>query len=216
MGLDGYWNVDWNCLDCRPHFISSSAFGWSEYAIELGGIVGHPAARLFYVMWRACNLTAFIHSSTGPVVQPFASCHEGPGFNPQEVLMWNCNSPVSIVLLHWWPQRDWSSRPRLRWASFQTVTRTLFWQCDNPTWSHIVLLYRFHACCRSSFLLYNQHSRLLGGSPVESKLTAFIHSSTGPEVHPFASCHEGPGFNPQGGGVLMWNWDSPVSVVTLH
>jgi hypothetical protein len=34
-------------------------------------------------MWRACNLTAFIHSSTGPVIHPFASRHEGPGFNPQ-------------------------------------------------------------------------------------------------------------------------------------
>ncbi len=32
---------------------------------------------------RSCNLTAFIHSSTGPVVPPFASCHEGPGFNFQ-------------------------------------------------------------------------------------------------------------------------------------
>jgi hypothetical protein len=29
------------------------------------------------------HLTAFIHSSTGPVVQPFASRHEEPGFNPQ-------------------------------------------------------------------------------------------------------------------------------------
>ncbi len=34
-------------------------------------------------LWRACNLTAFIHSLTGPVGQPFASCYEGPGFNPQ-------------------------------------------------------------------------------------------------------------------------------------
>jgi hypothetical protein len=33
---------------------------------------------------RACNLTAFTHSSTGPVVHPFASRHEGPGINPQE------------------------------------------------------------------------------------------------------------------------------------
>jgi hypothetical protein len=33
-------------------------------------------------VWRACNLTAFIHSSTGPVVHPFTSCHEGPKFNP--------------------------------------------------------------------------------------------------------------------------------------
>ncbi len=34
-------------------------------------------------LWRACNITAFIHSSTGPVVHLFASHHEGPGFNPQ-------------------------------------------------------------------------------------------------------------------------------------
>jgi hypothetical protein len=34
-------------------------------------------------MWIACNLTAFTHSSTGPVVHLIASRHEGPGFNPQ-------------------------------------------------------------------------------------------------------------------------------------
>jgi hypothetical protein len=31
------------------------------------------------------------------------------------------------------------------------------------------------------------------------KKSAFIHSSTGPEVHPLTSRHEGPGFNPWGG-----------------
>jgi hypothetical protein len=34
-------------------------------------------------LWRACNLTAISHSSTGPVVHLVASHHEGPGFNPQ-------------------------------------------------------------------------------------------------------------------------------------
>ncbi len=34
-------------------------------------------------LWRSCNLTASIHSSTGPVLHPFASHQEGPGFNPQ-------------------------------------------------------------------------------------------------------------------------------------
>jgi hypothetical protein len=34
-------------------------------------------------LWRACNLTAFTHSSTGPVVHLFASRHKGPGFIPQ-------------------------------------------------------------------------------------------------------------------------------------
>jgi hypothetical protein len=30
-----------------------------------------------HILWRVCNLTAFTHSSTGPVVYPFASRHEG-------------------------------------------------------------------------------------------------------------------------------------------
>jgi hypothetical protein len=35
------------------------------------------------VLWRACNLTAFMHSLTGPLGHPFASRHKGLGFNPQ-------------------------------------------------------------------------------------------------------------------------------------
>jgi hypothetical protein len=34
-------------------------------------------------LWRACKLTAFTHSSTGPVVHLFAACYEGLGFKPQ-------------------------------------------------------------------------------------------------------------------------------------
>ncbi len=34
-------------------------------------------------LWRACNLTVFTPCLTGPVDYPFASHHEGPGFNPQ-------------------------------------------------------------------------------------------------------------------------------------
>jgi hypothetical protein len=34
-------------------------------------------------LWRACNLTAFIHSFTGPMVHLFASHHERPGVSPQ-------------------------------------------------------------------------------------------------------------------------------------
>ncbi len=39
---------------------------------------------------RACNLTLFIDSSTGPVVHPFASYHEGPRFNPQGKPRFSC------------------------------------------------------------------------------------------------------------------------------
>ncbi len=51
---------------------------------------------------RACNLTAFIHSSTGPVVQPFASCHRDPGSFPRGGghLCETRDSAVSVVLLH--------------------------------------------------------------------------------------------------------------------
>ncbi len=38
-------------------------------------------------LWKSCNLTAFIHSSTGPVVYPFDSRHEGPGSIPRGVVM---------------------------------------------------------------------------------------------------------------------------------
>ncbi len=31
------------------------------------------------------------------------------GSNPLGGLMWNRDSPVSVVPLHWWPRRDWSS-----------------------------------------------------------------------------------------------------------
>ncbi len=138
-----------------------------------------------------------------------------PGSIPRGVLMWNRDSPVSVVSLHWWPWHDWSLWPRLRQASSQTVTRPSSRQCDNPTWSHIDHLSQFHAHCRNSFRLHNRHSRLLGGALWRAcNLTVFIHSSIGPVVHQFASRHEGPRFNPQ--GVLMWNQDSPVRVVSLH
>jgi hypothetical protein len=82
---------------------------------------------------------------------------------PWGVLMWNRDSPVSVVSLHWWPRHDWSSLwPRLRRASSRTVTRPSCQQCDNPTWSHTAFLSRFHARCRSPFLLHNRRSRLLG------------------------------------------------------
>ncbi len=129
------------------------------------------------------------HTYTVPLVQ--WSTHllpimRDPGSIPRGVLMWNRVSPVSVASLHWWPRRDWSLWPRLRWASFRTITRPSCRQCDNPTWSHSALLSRFHARCRSSFRLHNRHSRLLGGSPVESLQSHCIHTqfnlSSGPTV----------------------------------
>jgi hypothetical protein len=121
---------------------------------------------------------------------------------PRGVVMWNWDSPVSIVSLHWWPRRDWSSWPRLRQALSWTITRPSCWQCDNPTWSHTAFLSRFHAHCRSPFWLHNRRSRLLGGSPVESlqcNLTSLSPCLTFPVDYLFASRHKGPRFEFPGG-----------------
>jgi hypothetical protein len=162
-------------------------------------------------LWRACNLTAFTQCLTGPVAYPFASRHEGPGFNPQG------GTCVSCVSLHWWPRCDWSLWPHLRRASSQTVVRPSSWQCDNPTWSHTALLSRFHTRCRSSFRLHNRHNWLLWGSPVDSLQSHCIrtmsHWSSG---LPICFPSWGTQVQSQGGGVLVWNWDSPISIVSLQ
>ncbi len=107
--------------------------------------------------------------------------------------------PVAVSL-HWWPRHDWSLWPCLRRALSRTVTRPLCRQCDNPTWSHTALLSRFHARCRFSFRLHNQHSWLLWGALWRAcNLTAFTPCLTGPVNYPFASRHKGPWFNPLGG-----------------
>jgi hypothetical protein len=48
-------------------------------------------------MWRACNLTSFTHSLTGPVGQPFASRYEGPGFNLQGGCL--CETGIRLLAL---------------------------------------------------------------------------------------------------------------------
>ncbi len=135
---------------------------------------------------------------------------------PRGVFMWNRDSPVSIVSLHWWPRRDWSSWPRLRRASSRTITRPSCRQSDNPTWSHTAFLSRFHARYRSPFRLHNRRSWLLGGSPVQSLQFHFILTmsqwSSGLPV-----CLPSQGTQvqiPRGG--LIWNGDSPVGVVLLQ
>ncbi len=142
---------------------------------------------------------------------PFASCHKRSGFkSPGRILVWNRDSPVSIVSLHWWPWRDWSFLwPRLRRASSLTVTRPSCWQCDNLIWSHTALLSRFHAHCRFPFQLHNRRSRLLGGALWRAcNLTTFSPCLTGSVDYPFASSHKGPGFKSPGGyfcetGILL-------------
>jgi hypothetical protein len=124
-----------------------------------------------------CIHTQFNWSSGPPVRFPsWGTLVQSPG-----VLMWNRDSPITIVSLHWWPQHDWSLWPRLRGASSRTITRPSFQQCDNPTWSHTVFLSKFYAHCRSSFRLHNWHSQLLGGEPCGEPAIS-LHSHTVPLV----------------------------------
>jgi hypothetical protein len=128
--------------------------------------------------------------------------------------MWNRDSPVSVVSLHWWPRRDWSSLwPRLSRASSRTVTRSSCRQCDNPTWSHTAFLSQFHARCRSPFRLHNHGVGGWGGALWRAcNLTSFPpipHWSSG--LTCLLPATRDSGSNPLGGH--KWNLDSPVSVV---
>ncbi len=137
-----------------------------------------------------------------------------PGSIPSGVLMWNQDSSVSIVLLLWWPQRDWSFWPHLRRALSRTVTRPSWWQCYNL----IILLDLTQLFCPGFTLAGGPRSGFTtdivgcwGGALQSHYIYTQFHWSV---AHPFASCHEGPGFNPQGGTYV--NRDSLVSVVSLH
>jgi hypothetical protein len=128
---------------------------------------------------------------------------------PRGVLMWNQDSPVRVVSLHWWPRRDWSSWSRLRRASSQTITRPSYRQCDNPTWSHTAFLSRFHARCRSPFRFTTDGVRCWGGALWRAcNLTSFWSCLTGPVDYLFTSRHKGLRFKSPGGylcetGILL-------------
>ncbi len=129
----------------------------------------HPSLVLHLQVFSICGEPAIsLHSDHVSLVQwtaHFLPVTRDPGSKPLGGLMWNRDSPVSIVSLHWWPWHDWSFLwPHLRRGSSRTITRPSCQQCDNPTWSHTALLSWFHTCCRSPFLLHNRWSRLLGGA----------------------------------------------------
>jgi hypothetical protein len=148
----------------------------------------------------------------------FASCHKGPGFKSPGgylretgilLLALSCYIGDPDMINHHCSLVCSRLRPKLSLGPHG-------WQCENPTWSHTAFLSRFHARRRSSFQLHNRRSRLLGGALwIACNLTLFSPYLTAPVDYPFASRHKGPRFKSPG-GVLKWNWDSPVSVVLLQ
>ncbi len=82
------------------------------------------------------------------------------GSNPLGGLMWNRDSPVSIVSLHWWPWRNWSS------TGLRPKQLSLGPRADNVT----VPLDFTQLFCPGFTLAagHNRRSQLLWGSPMES------------------------------------------------
>jgi hypothetical protein len=122
-------------------------------------------------------------------------------FNTQRVLMWNRDSPVSFVSLHF-GDLDMDDQCGVVWAGL----------CPEPSLGRcadnvIIPLDLTQLFCPGFTLASGPPSGFItdivgcwGGALWRAcNLTAFIYSSTGPVVHPFASCHEGPGFKPHGG-----------------
>jgi hypothetical protein len=66
-----------------PFSFTISSFFSSRFSYFFLQLISVDIPQVSNILWRACNLTAFIHSSNCPVVHPFASCHEGPYINPQ-------------------------------------------------------------------------------------------------------------------------------------
>ncbi len=142
---------------------------------------------------------------------------------PRGVLMWNRDSPVSVVLLHWWPQRDsdnWLRCPSVgaSLGSVPTMCKPAaslpFSGCftrlraDNRL-DHTALLSQFTLAAGLPSSFPTDRVGCWGVALWRAcYLTSFSPCLTGPVDYPFASRHEGPGFKSPGGylcetGILL-------------
>jgi hypothetical protein len=156
-----------------------------------------------------------LHLYTVPLVQwstRLLPVKRDTGSIPRKVLMWNRNSPVSVVTLHWWPWHDLSlclllgrNRPKLGRRADNVIIPLDLTQLFCPG---------FTLAGGPHFGFTTDIVGCWGRSPMESLQSHCIHTqfhwSSGP---PF--CFPSWGTRVQSpGGVLMWNRDSPVSVVS--
>ncbi len=130
--------------------------------------------------------------------------------------MWNRDSPVSVVSLHWWPWCDWSLWPR--------PEPSLGPHADNV----IIPLHLTQLSCPGFTLAAGLPSGFTtdgvscwgGGLWRGCNLTSFSPCLTGPVDYPFASRHKGPGFKSPGGylcgtGILLLAMSCYKSII-LH
>ncbi len=129
------------------------------------------------------------------------------GSNPLGELMWNRDSPTIVVSLHWWPRRDWSTT-RLCPQQLSLGPRA-----DNVT----VPLALTQLSCPGFTLAAGLPSGFTtvgcwGGGLWRACNLTMSHWSSG--LTCLLPATRVTGWYPPEG--LMWNWDSPVSVVSLH
>jgi hypothetical protein len=153
---------------------------------------------------RACNLTAFTHSLTSPVVNPLLPSW---GTRVQSLGGYLCETGILLLAMSCYiGDPDVIDHGGLR---------------STPSLGHcpenvIIPLDLTQLICPGFTLAAGPPSGFTtdivgcwGGALWRAcNLTTFTVGQ------PFASRHEGPGFNPQ--GILMRNWDSPVSDVSLQ
>ncbi len=142
------------------------------------------------LVWRACNLIAFTHCLTGPVGQPFASCHEGPGFSFLLALSCYIGDP------------DMINHCGLVWGGL-CPEPSLGRRADNV----IIPLDLTQLFCPSFTLAAGSPSSFTtdivgcwGGEPCgEPAISLHSHTVSLVVGQPFASRHEEPRFYPQEG-----------------
>ncbi len=164
-------------------------------------------------LWRACNLTSFSPCLTGPVDYLFASRHKGPRFKSPGGYL--CETGILLIAMsRYIADPDvidhhcrlvWSGphpEPSLGPRADIVIIPLVLTQLSSPGFT-------LAAGLSSGFT--TDGVGCWGGSPVESLQSRFIltmsHWSSGLPV-----CFPWQGTQVQiPWGVLLWNWDSPVS-----
>ncbi len=173
--------------------------------------------RLFNTqLWRACNLTSFSPCLTGPVDYLFTSRHKGPRFKSPG--RYFCETGILLLALsRYIGDPDVIDHHGLVWGGLRPEP-SLGPSADNVT----IPLDLTQLSCPGFTLAAGLPSGFTtdrvscwGGALWRAcNLTSFSPCLTGPVDYLFASRHKGPRQIPR--GVIMWNRDSPVSVVSLH
>ncbi len=150
------------------------------------------------IVCRSCNLTAFTHSLTGPVGQPFASRHKGSGFNPQGVLETRI---LLLALSRYIGDPDVIDHCSLVWGGF----------CPKPSLGNVIIPLNLpQLFCPGFKLTAGPPSGFTTDIVGECLQSHCIHTQSHRFTGPLLPVMRDPGSILK--WALMWNQDSPVSI----